>query len=109
MKKKVFLITVGLLFGLVAAFSAYAGGGGQKKPAETNAELVVFCHMVHQTALEGIPGGGKNLVKEFMEKYPQVTNVRFITAGTPQIKDKLFREAALPRTEFDISLVSNLD
>ena len=105
MKKKTFLITACLLFGLVVAFSAYAAGGGEKKPAAANVELVVFSHMVHQTALEGVPGGGKNLVAEFIKLHPEVTGVRFITAGTPQIKDKLFREAALSKTEFDISLV----
>jgi hypothetical protein len=53
----------------------------------------------HQTAMEGVEGGGKNLVKEFISFYPEISSVRFITAGTPQIKDKLFREAALPRLD----------
>jgi multiple sugar transport system substrate-binding protein len=109
MKKKSFLILVCLALSFVLAFSVYATGGSEQKPAEgkpaSNVELVVFSHMVHQTAMEGVEGGGKNLVREFISLHPAVSSVRFITAGTPQIKDKLFREAALPRTEFDISLV----
>ena len=68
-------------------------------------ELVVLCHKVHQKAMEGYEGGGKNLVAEFMELYPNVTDVKFITAGTPEVHDKLFREAVLPKTDIDVSLI----
>jgi len=68
-------------------------------------ELVVLGHKVHQTAMEGVAGGGKNLVAEFLKLHPEVSNVRFITAGVSEIRDKLFREAAMPNTELDISFL----
>ncbi len=40
-------------------------------------ELVVLGHKVHQTAMEGVAGGGKNLVAEFLKLHPEVSNVGF--------------------------------
>jgi multiple sugar transport system substrate-binding protein len=90
---------------LVTTFPLFAGGNKDQKTAAGKIELVVFGHMVHQTAMEGVDGGGKNLVQEFIALHPEVGSVRFITAGVSEIRDKLFREASLPRTEFNLSFV----
>jgi multiple sugar transport system substrate-binding protein len=105
MKKKSFISLGIIMAGLFLSLSVYAGGTADRQPVQEKVELVVFSHMVHQRAMEGVEGGGKNLVQEFISLHPEVSGVRFITAGTPQVRDKLFREAALPKTEFDISLV----
>jgi multiple sugar transport system substrate-binding protein len=101
------LICFALVLILLSSLSLFASGGKetQEKATEQKMDIVVLCHKVHQKALEGYEGGGKNLVDGFMKEYPNVTDVKFITAGTPEVHDKLFREVALPRTDIDVSLI----
>ncbi len=68
-------------------------------------ELVVLSHKVHQDAMVGKQDGGKNLLAEFIAKNPHVKDVKFITAGTPEVHDRLFREASLPKTEIDVAFI----
>ena len=68
-------------------------------------ELVVLSHQVHQQSMTGSKDGGKNLLQEFIAAHPQVSKINFITAGTPEVHDRLFREAALPRTEIDVAFI----
>ncbi len=91
---------------LVVASGAFAAGSAEEStvPAEP-VELVVLSHRVHQSVMEGGESAGKNLLEEFLASSSQVSGVEFITAGTPEVRDRLFREAALPRTDIDVGFV----
>ena len=84
------------VFLAAAPYSLYAGSAAP-------AGLVVLSHQVHQQAMTGTKDGGKNLLQEFIAAHPHVGKVNFVTAGTPEVHDRLFREAALPKTEIDVA------
>jgi multiple sugar transport system substrate-binding protein len=105
MKKRTARLFLIPFFCLAAVLPVFAGAGRDQGSKGEKIELVVWCHMVHQTAMEGVKDGGKNLVEEFIAQHPEVSNIRFITAGVSEIRDKLYREATLPKTEFNLSLV----
>lgn len=88
----ILLISSGVLFA--------QGVTAVEKPKEP-IELVILSHAVHQQTMSG--NGGKDLIKEFIETHPNVKSVQFITAGTPQVGDRLFREVALPTTSIDVA------
>lgn len=72
--------------------------------AQEKIKLVVLGHNVHKTAMLG-KGEGKNLVKEFLDSHPNISEVEFITASTSEVGDKLFREVTLSKTSIDIGFV----
>lgn len=107
--------TIGrLLLSLFLFVSLGAGqlfaGGGQEAPAADRIvnEIVFICHQVHRTAIEGVEGasGGKNLAAEFLQLHPNVKKINFLTATVPDIQDKLFRDAALPKSSLNLGVVN---
>ena len=99
-------VLISMVF-MVALSTALLATGAQEsemaKPSEP-VELVVLSHKVHQDVMSGKEDGGKNLLEEFLASHPEVSNVKFITAGTPEVHDRLFREASLSKTEVDVGL-----
>ena len=95
---KTFAALCMMLFLTALPYSAHAGTAAPM-------ELVVLSHQVHQKSMTGSKDGGKNLLQEFIATHPHVSKVNFITAGTPEVHDRLFREASLPRTEVDVAFI----
>ena len=97
------LLATILLLGVVS-MALFATGAQETETTVQSepVELVVLSHKVHQDVMTGKEGGGKNLLDEFLVTHPEVSNVKFITAGTPEVHDRLFREASLPKTEVDV-------
>lgn len=65
--------------------------------------LTVISHAVHQKALTDGPGG--NVVAEWEKATGN--KVEWVTFGVPEVHERLFREAALGRTEVDVAYLLN--
>ncbi len=107
MKGKFYLFAV--LVGLLCVVVPVSAGGSQEgEGADLSGaepvELVVIGHQIHQNFMMG-QNGGANLVDEFVDSHPGVSGVRFITAPTPGVRDRLFREASLANTDIDVGHV----
>ena len=103
------LVLAVLLLALASGTHAFAGAAQEAEAGDRIVnELVFICHRVHQTAIEGVEGatGGKNLAAEFLQLHPNVKRLNFLTATVPDIQDKLFRDAALPRSSLNLGVVN---
>ncbi len=69
--------------------------------------LNIISHRVHQNVLTGSGGSGGDLVAEWTAETGATVNWTTLDVGP--LHDRLFREASLQETEFDIGFVNNIN
>jgi len=94
-----------LILTALSIFSISAAAKQEETIPAGGVELVIVSHKVHQNILMGLTGKGRDLIKEFVDKTPEVSKVTFITMGVEEVRDKLFREASLNTTDVNIGFL----